>query len=187
MVVTTRAGLLETPQLTQENLPEAVESLRNQMKELIAQNQALNRAIQGFQHNEGTSHHRGSQYGRMAKIEFPKFNGEDVKGWIFRCKQFFRIDGVEEEMKVELASMHLYDKALTWHQQYLKKYGEGTLWEQYEEKLLERFGAIYEDPMGELMNLKRDSSVQHYQEVFEELLNRVDLPELYDVSLFMGG
>ena len=50
-----------------------------------------------------------------------------------------------------------------------------------------RFGAIYEDPMGDLKNLKQDSSVQHYQEVFEELLNRVDLPELYAVSLFMGG
>ena len=153
----------------------------------MAQNQALTRTVQSLQPTEGTSQNRGSHYGRMAKIEFPKFNGEDVKGWIFRCKQFFRIDGTEDDMKVEFASMHLYDKALTWHQQYVKKYGEGTVWEQYEEKLLERFGAIYEDPMGELKNLKQDSTIQHYQEVFEELLNRVELPELYAMSLLMGG
>ena len=26
------------------------------------------------------------QFGRMSKMEFPRFNGEDVKGWIFRCR-----------------------------------------------------------------------------------------------------
>ncbi|GKE54771.1 hypothetical protein Tco_1489927, partial [Tanacetum coccineum] len=42
------------------------------------------------------------------------------KGWIFRCRQFFRINNIPEEMKVELAAMHVYDKALAWHQQLVK-------------------------------------------------------------------
>nr|GEV35407.1 putative mitochondrial protein [Tanacetum cinerariifolium] len=50
----------------------------------------------------------------MTKIKFPKFKGDDVKGWVYKCKQFFKIDGIKEDRKVELASMHLYDQALVW-------------------------------------------------------------------------
>nr|GEW82281.1 hypothetical protein [Tanacetum cinerariifolium]GEW82282.1 hypothetical protein [Tanacetum cinerariifolium] len=83
--------------------------------------------IQALKNEEGTSNGRGSQthntqYGRMFKIEFLKFHGVDVKGWVYRCKQFFKIDGIEEERRVELASMHLYDQALVWHQQYVKNF-----------------------------------------------------------------
>ncbi|GKD70775.1 retrotransposon-related protein [Tanacetum coccineum] len=37
---------------------------------------------------------RGPQltHSRMAKLEFPKFSGEDVKGWVFRCEQFFLLE-----------------------------------------------------------------------------------------------
>ncbi|GJS58032.1 putative mitochondrial protein [Tanacetum coccineum] len=121
-----------------------------------------NGKIQALKNGEATSSRGGShthntQYGRMTKIEFPKFKGEDVKGWVYRCKQFFKIDGIEEERKVELASMHLYDQALVWHQQYVKKYGDRTPWVMYEE-----------------------------EEAFESLLNRLELNEAYVISLFIG-
>ena len=29
---------------------------------------------------------------RMTQVEFPKFSGDDVRGWMFRCEQFFAID-----------------------------------------------------------------------------------------------
>ncbi|GJU81351.1 hypothetical protein Tco_1283716 [Tanacetum coccineum] len=82
--------------------------------------------IQAWKNGKGTSNGRGShthntQYGRMSKIEFLKFHGEDVKGWVYRCKQLFKIDGIKEQRNVELASMHLYDQVLVWHQQYVKK------------------------------------------------------------------
>nr|GEU48173.1 reverse transcriptase [Tanacetum cinerariifolium] len=119
----------------------------------------------------------------MTKIEFPRFNGDDVRGWVYRYKQFFKIDGIEEERKAELASMHLYDQALVWHQQYVKKYGDRTPCEMYEGEVVKRFGAIYED----LKILKQEGSVQQYQEAFKTLLNRVELNEAYVVSLFIEG
>ena len=112
MVVNTRAGVLQPPPVTVESLPAAVEALQKNVSDLLAQNQALNTALQNLMAGEGTSHNRGTQYGRMSKIEFPRFSGEDVKGWLFRCKQFFKIEGILDEMKIEIASMHLYDKAL---------------------------------------------------------------------------
>ncbi|GJU37000.1 reverse transcriptase [Tanacetum coccineum] len=39
---------------------------------------------------------------RMAKIEFPKFYGDDPTGWVYRCNQFFKVDVVEDDPKVEV-------------------------------------------------------------------------------------
>lgn len=36
---------------------------------------------------------------RMAKVEFPRFSEKDVKGWIYRCQQFFKIDDVPDYQK----------------------------------------------------------------------------------------
>nr|GEY85866.1 hypothetical protein [Tanacetum cinerariifolium] len=127
------------------------------------------------------------QYGRISNIKFHKFSGDDVNGLIFRCRQFFKIDNVLEEMKVELATMHVYDRALTWHQQVDKRYGERCTWELYEQEALSRFGVVFEDPMVELKNLKQTSNVKSYQDKFESLLNKVDFSKSYAVSLFVEG
>ena len=37
------------------------------------------------------------QYSRVIKIEFPRFGGEDVRGWLYKCEQFFRVDNVPDE------------------------------------------------------------------------------------------
>nr|GEY21302.1 hypothetical protein [Tanacetum cinerariifolium] len=91
---------------------------------------------------EGTS-----RFSRLGKLEFPKLHGDDVKGWMFRVKQFFAIDNVQEEDKIKMVSIHLYDKALAWHLQFMKVHGDTVVWNVYEESILKRFGAINEDPM----------------------------------------
>ncbi|GJX99566.1 gypsy/ty3 retroelement polyprotein [Tanacetum coccineum] len=126
-------------------------------------------------------------YKKLIKIEFPKFSGGDVKDWVYRCKQFFKVDGVADGRKVQLASMHMFDATLVWYQQYVKKYPDNTPWEHFEVEVVKRFGVLYDDPIVELKNLKQTGSVQTYQEVFEALLNKVDLPELVAVSMFIGG
>ncbi|GKB14846.1 reverse transcriptase [Tanacetum coccineum] len=116
--------------------------------------------------DEGTSQ-RGGQptYGRLTKLEFPKFSGEDVQGWLFRVNQFFLIDGIHDDAhKLMLASMHLYKEGIN-----------------------ERFDPVNEDPMVELKNLKQVGSVQAYQDLFEALLNKVDQPKAYAISLFIRG
>ncbi|GJT54197.1 putative mitochondrial protein [Tanacetum coccineum] len=126
-------------------------------------------------------------YGKLIRIEFPKFSGDDVKDWVYRCKQFFKVDGVPDGRKIQLASMHMFDTALVWYQQYVKRYPDNTLWEHFEVEVVKRFGVLYDDPIMELKNLKQTGSVQNYQEAFEALLNRVDLPEPIAVSMFIGG
>ena len=107
---------------------------------------------------------------------------------MFRCKQFFKIDGiVYDSEKLELVSMHVYDKALVWHQQFCNRYGEDSPWNVYEKEVLRRFGSVFDDPLMELKKLKQDNSVKEYQEKFEDLLNRVELSEKHAISLFLGG
>ncbi|GKB87899.1 putative mitochondrial protein [Tanacetum coccineum] len=50
-------------------------------------------------------------YGKLIRIEFPKFSGDDVKDWVYRCKQFFKVDGVPDGRKIQLASMHIMQEA----------------------------------------------------------------------------
>ncbi|GJV67266.1 reverse transcriptase [Tanacetum coccineum] len=91
-----------------------------------------------------------SPYTRLAKLEFSKFLGDDVKGLVFRCEQFFILDQVIQAEKLHLISIHLYDKALLWHTQFLKSQGGFVTWEDYKQAILARFGTVNDDPINEI-------------------------------------
>ncbi|GJZ83951.1 transposon ty3-I gag-pol polyprotein [Tanacetum coccineum] len=84
---------------------------------------------------------RVNGYGRLTELEFPKFNGDDVKGWIYR----------------------------------------------YSEEVLKRFGAIVEDPVAILKNLRQTSKIKVYQDQFDALLSKVDITESQDINMFLAG
>lgn len=63
-------------------------------------------------------------------------------------KQFFNIDNVVEEDKVKIVLIHIYDKALAWHLQFVRSHEDEVTWTVYEEAYLIRFGKTNEDPMG---------------------------------------
>ncbi|GJS97214.1 hypothetical protein Tco_0804182 [Tanacetum coccineum] len=82
---------------------------------------------------KGTRNRGGSglQYGRLTKFEFPK-----------------------------LVFMHMFDKALNWHKQFIRKYGENVEWTVYEREVQKRFDSVFEDPIVELKILKHVTTVQ---------------------------
>ncbi|GJS76206.1 reverse transcriptase [Tanacetum coccineum] len=208
----TPVPIMESMQESIDELKSAVLEIKEGMKTFLVGHKKLSDEVEKLKNGEGTSHngqdstnrpnnslhHSGGgagntynkgnhSYGRLAKIEFPKFSGDDVKGWIYRCNQFFRIDGIEEKDKIQLASMHVYDKALIWHQQFCKRFGENYPWEVYAKEAIRRFDSVFDDPLMELKNLKQDGSVKDYHEKFESLLNRMELNEKHAISLFLGG
>ncbi|GKA39869.1 hypothetical protein Tco_0732462 [Tanacetum coccineum] len=103
---------------------------------------------------EGTSRGTQPQFTRMTKIEFPKFGGEDVRGWLYKCEQFFEIDQVSDPHKVQLASIHLYDTASLWHRQFVKLMGENASWNLFKEAILLRFGSAYDAYMKEMIEVE---------------------------------
>ncbi|GJY88377.1 retrotransposable element Tf2 [Tanacetum coccineum] len=88
----------------------------------------------------------------------------------------------KEDQKMRLVSMHLFDKALNWHLQFVKRFRENVPWNVYEAEILSRFGEVFDDPLVELKNLKQTTDVQSYQDKFEMLLNKVDLSEAQAVN-----
>ncbi|GJS57682.1 hypothetical protein Tco_0652466 [Tanacetum coccineum] len=129
-------------------LERALEGLSSQVTGLAVQNKHLGNVNRGNQ----------LQHTRLAKIEFPKFFSEGVRGWVFRCEQFFNLDQATDEEK-----------------------------EVYKQAVLARFGNVFNDPMYELKNLKYETSTKEYEDPFDDLLSRVEINEDHVISLFMGG
>jgi hypothetical protein len=46
-------------------------------------------------------------HGRLPKLHFPMFNGEDRQLWMSRCENYFATYGVESSLWVQVASKHV--------------------------------------------------------------------------------
>jgi len=57
----------------------------------------------------------GNSLTRLSRVDFPKFEGDDVQGWIYRSEQFFELDAIAENKKITIAAIHLTGRALVWH------------------------------------------------------------------------
>lgn len=68
----------------------------------------------------GSSHSAPPFGTRYAKIDFPKFFGDDPNGWVYKCERFFEYNSVDNNNKVRLAVLHLEDKAIQWYQWFEK-------------------------------------------------------------------
>ncbi|XP_071712436.1 uncharacterized protein [Rutidosis leptorrhynchoides] len=170
-----------------EELTHAVTQVNGRINRVIMQQQYLSDDVQRIRNGEGMNPRGHVQLTRLTKLEFPKFEGDDVRGWIYKCKQFFEVDKVEETEKVRIASIHMYKRALSWHQQFVRINGEEVDWTVYEEAVLKRFGTTVEDPLSELKNLRQIGSVDAYFDEFERLLNKIEVSEKHAISLFLAG
>ncbi|XP_052292019.1 uncharacterized protein LOC127900817 [Citrus sinensis] len=115
---------------------------------------------------------------RFSKLNFPTFERENPSGWVYKCERFFKYNGVEESDMVGLATIHLEGKALEWFQGYEVAIAEPS-WRQFFTDLMARFGpGTYDNPVGQLSELRQISTVRLYQEQFEALVARTrGLPE----------
>nr|GEX48086.1 retrotransposon protein, putative, Ty1-copia subclass [Tanacetum cinerariifolium] len=132
---------------SQATMQRSMKEMANKITALSLQNQQIGNRRPQVNHS------------RLAKIKFPKFFGDDVKGWVFRCEPFFLIEQTPDVEKVTLISIYLYDKALLWHSQLVRTLG----------------------------NNKYETTAREYEEAFDNLLSRVEVSEDHAVSLFMGG
>ena len=53
-----------------------------------------------------------SCYTRLARLDFPRFNGDGIKNWLVQCETFFSVDNTPKDFKVRLAMVHFEGKAL---------------------------------------------------------------------------
>jgi len=122
------------------------------------------------------------------KLHFPKFNGEDPIGWLYRAEQYFEFQNIRAVQRVQLAAFHLEGIVLQWFR-WLKKFRGPLTWDELTQAISLRFGPTeYEDSSKALTRLKQTSTVVVYQEAFERLSYRVDgLPETFLIGCFIAG
>ncbi|XP_019246354.1 PREDICTED: uncharacterized protein LOC109226006 [Nicotiana attenuata] len=126
---------------------------------------------------------------RNHNLVFPRFNGENLKKWLYRIEQYFAIDNTPLNERVRLVAMNLDDEALAWHQAFLKCRGVPGLpeWEEYLAVLVETFGDEFADPMLELKQLKQTGTVREFQFAFDRLVSQCSLSVDQAISCFLGG
>ncbi|GJT89635.1 reverse transcriptase [Tanacetum coccineum] len=112
--------------------------------------------------NGNNGGNNGGAYGRLTKIEFPKFEGDDVLSWLYRVNKFFEMDHLDDDaQKIRLVSMHMFGKALNWHKHFMAKHGAIMTWDLYQTHIKKRFESVFEDPIVALKNLKQTTTVQY--------------------------
>lgn len=77
---------------------------------------------------------------RAVRLDFPKFDGKDPNGWVYRANQFFNYHQTNPHHRVLLASFHMEGKALLWFQD-LEAAGGISSWEGFVRALQTRFGS----------------------------------------------
>ncbi|RVW93094.1 Retrovirus-related Pol polyprotein from transposon 17.6 [Vitis vinifera] len=129
---------------------------------------------------------------KLAKLEFPKYSGNDPTEWFNKVDQFFEYQGIPAAQKVSLASFHLEGEANQWWQWLRRSYseeGKEVAWADFEEELWARFGPTECEDFDEaLSRVKQMSSLRDYQREFEKLGNRVQgWTQKALVGTFMGS
>lgn len=75
---------------------------------------------------------------RVAKIEFPRYVGDDPKEWFNRVSQFFEYQETTNDQKVALSTFHLKGEANQWWQWLRRAYQKEkhvVTWETFTEEL----------------------------------------------------
>ncbi|GJS69793.1 putative mitochondrial protein [Tanacetum coccineum] len=99
----------------------------------------------------------------------------------------FMVDNVADNLKVQLASLHLFDVASMWHRQYIRAMGGNVPWDNYRAAILQRFGNAFDDPLAKIKNVRHITTIEDYHNSFDKLINRVDFPVDQLVSFYIVG
>ncbi|KAJ0491928.1 putative nucleotidyltransferase, Ribonuclease H [Helianthus annuus] len=183
----TSATIIENQQAMLDQNSEAIRLLQVSVTSLVNQMAEINNKLG----NERIGNHQEQRLVRTGRLDFPKFNGDEVEGWIIRCNHFFAVDKTPENAKVHYAVINLEGAALEWHQGFVDSQDreiEDIPWEEYSRSVITRFSQrLTEDAMEELKNLHQTGSLSEYTKEFDSLLNRVKLNDEYAASLYIGG
>jgi hypothetical protein len=82
----------------------------------------------------GISDDSGARRPWLAKLDFPRFDGTDVRIWLDKCIAYFTMFQIPEGFKVTAATMYLDGRTAHWFQAYEDSYGVLS-WDQFQSGL----------------------------------------------------
>ncbi|KAK2967121.1 hypothetical protein RJ640_020529 [Escallonia rubra] len=154
--------------------------------------QFKNPRVPGWSHKEFSQNNTGNPYTKLPKMDFPRFNGDDSYGWVRKAERFFEFNPIEEQIKVNFASIHFDGQAEFWFGTYIKAKGRVT-WDVFVRDLNSRFASLFrESIVGEFHKLRQTTNVESYYNEFEALRSILvsegcKFEEGYYIQSFVGG
>jgi hypothetical protein len=130
--------------------------------------------------------------GKLPKMNFSKFEGENPKLWKSRCESYFDMYNVDEYIWVKVASMHFEGPAARWLQSIDHRISKAT-WSELCSWIHERFAKDeHEIIIRQLYKIKQSGSVQGYIDKFDELVDQLkayssSIDPLYYTTRFVDG
>ncbi|WVZ88557.1 hypothetical protein U9M48_035065 [Paspalum notatum var. saurae] len=114
------------------------------------------------------------QSGRLPKLNFPCFDGENPRLWLRHSKDYFELYNVSDSMWIRVATMHFSGAAARWLHSIDSKLPLLS-WPQFCKLLLDRFGRDqHELLVRQMLNIEQsDRSVSEYVEQFAELVDQL--------------
>jgi hypothetical protein len=96
-------------------------------------------------------------------MDFPKFDGSDVRVWLDNCETYFRFYNIVDEFRVSAATLNLVGDAAHWYQAWKQEMGWPT-WDQLRTAIAAEFELhIEKTKMDELLLLTQTSTVTEYR------------------------
>ncbi|XP_026443847.1 uncharacterized protein LOC113344001 [Papaver somniferum] len=141
------------------------------------------------------SHHHSSfpnHHHRIPKLDFPRFDGYNPRGWIQKSERYFKLSDIEEHRKVDIAAIYLEVKAEKWFLNFQVNRNRITC-QDLSLHLCARFeNPVEENFVGSFNKLVQSSSVDDYYDEFESLKALTlrmnpSLSESYFVMSFLSG
>ncbi|CAK7325922.1 unnamed protein product [Dovyalis caffra] len=113
---------------------------------------------QSDQRDVGDKRNTPFSYGSSHKLEFPKFDGEDFRGWVMKAECHFEVEDIPPHMKAGIiyTSMGPRFEAL-----------------------------VYDDPLVDLRNPRQTGTLQDYIDEFDVIYPRLRSGKLKSVSFFI--
>ncbi|RLN23391.1 uncharacterized protein C2845_PM07G03090 [Panicum miliaceum] len=137
-------------------------------------------------HHNGRSVSLGTSRscGRLPKMQFPLFDGENPKLWIRRSEDYFDMFQVESHMWIKVASMHFATGPGRWLQSVERRLKSAS-WSELCQMILDRFGKSHHELLiRQLFHIKQLTSVADYSERFSELVYQLTAYETHTDPLY---
>jgi hypothetical protein len=129
---------------------------------------------QQFQHpHVPPQNHNHPYLGRLPKLPFPSFDGENPRRWRKRCEKYFSMYGTEHDMWISVAEMHFEGATSCWYQS-IESELDSVTWEQFCAMVSERFDRDqHEILLRKRHHIKQTSSVFDYVTSFTALIDQL--------------
>lgn len=118
----------------------------------------------------------------LPKMDFPRFDGSDVRIWLDMCETYFDMYQITQNFKVSAAVLHMSGNAAQWYHSY-KLVNEVNSWDQFRMAVATEFeGVVEREKMSALDTLTQTSTVTEYKQQFDSLVYQI---RVFDPSV--GG